>query len=101
MQLIINLPDKIIPDYDINRVEKLIASTINAWDDNLKEVLNNNFSKKEADKLFKKYQDVFNVQYTTSFSPEQSIHDINAIEEALTKNKVIFKIYNSAKVVKV
>jgi glutamate dehydrogenase len=97
LQLIINLPDKKIPNYDTNRVEKLIASTINAWDDNLKEVLNNNFNKKEADKLFKKYQDVLNVQYTTSFSPEQAIHDINAIEEALAKNKVVFKIYNSAK----
>lgn len=97
LQLVINLPDKKIPHYDIDRVEKLIASTINAWDDNLKEVLNGNLSRKDADKLFKKYQDAFNIQYTTSFSPEQAIHDINAIEEALTKNKVAFKIYNSAK----
>ncbi len=97
LQLIINLPERKIPDYNINRIEKLITSAINVWEDDLKDSLNLNLSRKEADKLFKKYQDAFDVKYTNSFSIEQSIHDIRAIEEALLKNKVTFKIYNSAK----
>ena len=97
LQLIINLPEREVPDYNITRIEKLITSAINVWEDNLKDSLNLKLSRKEADKLFKKYQDAFDVKYTNSFSIEQSIHDIRATEEVLLKNKVIFKIYNSAK----
>lgn len=97
LQLIVNLIDKKLPKYNVDRVEKLIISAVNVWEDNLKEGLDAKVTKKESDKLFKKYQNAFNVKYTNSFSPEQSLHDIEAIEDALSQNKVMFKIYNSAK----
>jgi glutamate dehydrogenase len=97
LQLVVNINKGAEPNYEIARVEKLIASAINVWEDDLKDSLEFKLSKKESDRLFKKYKESFSVKYTNTFSPQQSLHDIDSMEEVLHKNKTVFKIYNSAK----
>ncbi len=97
MQFIIEIIDRKIPDYSIQRMEKLISGCVNVWQDDFEDVLSVKYSKKEADIIFNKYKNAFSVKYINTFHPEQSLHDIKAIEEAIQSNKVIFRIYNSAK----
>jgi glutamate dehydrogenase len=97
LQLVVNLWEQKDFQYNIDSIEKLISNAVNLWEDNFKESLEKKFAKKEADRILKKYTEAFSVKYTNTFSPEESFHDVHAIEEALSKDKVVFKIYNSAK----
>ncbi len=81
--------------FDIKKIEKFIKDAINSWHDELLSSLQHNRLSQEADSLFFKYKDAFDVKYINTFDAGEAISDIVMVENALISQEVKFSIYKS------
>lgn len=96
LQLIVKVDDiqKVV---SIERLEKDIVRALSVWSDELSQALIKNLGKRNAIVSFNKYKDAFDIKYRSVFTGKQAVHDLQFIEEAISKSRVCFDIYISQK----
>ncbi len=77
-----------IPDCDIADIREEISHVTNAWSDNLRDALIEEYGKKKGEQLAQQYQDSFSEAYTTHYGISDAVGDIKKIEEIDKKQAV-------------
>jgi len=85
-----------IVSLDESKLESDIAEMTKLWSDSLKEEILAKFNVEKSADLFAKYKDSFSVSYKNRFDARRAAIDISRIEDALTKQLVLFNLYNSS-----
>lgn len=93
MQLLIQASSDQIPECDIKALEYKIKNIINLWSDELFQAMIEKFGKSQARTLFNDYKDAFDVKYSSTYGPKQTLHDIFHMQKGFAENKVQFSIY--------
>lgn len=97
LQIIIKTLDATKREFNVAKIESLIVDAISVWNDDLLKALKIKHKTHDAMILFNKFQDAFDIKYTSSFAAKQAVHDIKMVEAALREDCVQFDFYLSAK----
>ncbi len=85
------MPNTISPT-NIKEAEQEIDKATTPWNDGLISILSENFSD-IGEVLASKFNNAFDIRYTSTFSPEQALQDVSFIEKALNIGQPCFRCY--------
>ncbi len=80
--LIRTTPGK-IPAVDLAALNRSLNDAVNAWDDQLKQILDKHYDTLEASRLFRLYHHAFSDIYRSRYKPEQALIDLPYLEAAI------------------
>ena len=79
--------------YDVKAIEKKLIETGRSWKDDLQYVLLDAFDEEEANHLYARYGNAFPAVYTTNFSSETAVLDIQYVEKLSEQNPLEINFY--------
>jgi len=87
-----------IPQVNPLTIENEISQMTVDWCDALHEELKDKFDNSKKISLFARYKNAFSISYKNRFNSLQATHDIEYIEECISKTETIFNLYKSSKI---
>ena len=82
-----------IPEYDVRRLEALIAEAARTWGDSFRDVLTQQEGEEEGLDLYRRYRDVFPASYQERFSPHVAMADVPRLERTAITGEVDVRLY--------
>ncbi len=90
----INVDQKNPPEYDHDKIEKLLQQTGRTWPERLALALDESREdEEEITRLTLKYGNAFPVEYTERYRARQSVFDISKMEECLESGEIALDLY--------
>ena len=96
IHFIIRIDPQSTLEYDFKEVEKKLCDVGRSWCDNLNDLLLDTFDEENANQLFSQYKNAFPAVYTTNFTPEVAISDIQQVEALSDENPLGLNLYRPA-----
>lgn len=93
IHFIIRIDPQATLDYDFKVVEKMLIEVGRSWVDDFKALLLETFDEEQANHLFGRYKNAFPAVYTTNFTPETAITDIQQVEALSDENPLGLNFY--------
>lgn len=95
LNVVVAFNDKSKGEYNVKKIEKLLSSIINEWENDLELEIKNHYNEESASAKITKYKNVFCQNYVSYFTVKETIKDIEMMEMALQKGKTKFLLYTS------
>jgi glutamate dehydrogenase len=96
LQFIVKTKPGQLPDYDEEKIERIVAAAARNWTDDLKDYLYKKFDEEDGEDVFEKYRAAFTLSYRNRFSVQDAYYDILQVEKVLESKEVAFDIYESS-----
>ena len=93
IHFIIRIDSQARLDYDFKAVEKMLIEVGRSWVYDFKALLLETFDEEKANHLYVQYKNAFPAVYTTNFTPETALVDIQQIEALSDENPLGINFY--------
>ncbi len=93
VNFLIRIDPQAATDFNFKAVEQKLIEVGRSWIDDLQGLLSESFGDEQGNQLFSLYRNAFPAVYTTNFTPETAVFDINHVQELSAENTLGLNFY--------
>ncbi len=82
-------------DYDVDEIEQRVIKATRAWQDDLREALEEEHGEEEGRRIFRRFKDAFPAAYRADWEPRAAVGDIAKVTRLASSSEPIISLYRT------